>query len=147
MTRLFGASGERRPNSSLVRLAGANGHDSVGGLMPLPLWPSLRTPVSAGRSRKRRVGFDQSLLLKLGPEFGRDFRLQRIIVFGDLLMASRPDDEGNRDIRRCRELKRGRAKIHAITSGHLAKFFALFDRGRGDLEVFLPVIVARAPGI
>jgi hypothetical protein len=22
-----------------VRLAGANGHDSVGGLMPLPLWP------------------------------------------------------------------------------------------------------------
>jgi hypothetical protein len=24
---------------SPVRLAGANGHDSVGGLMPLPLWP------------------------------------------------------------------------------------------------------------
>jgi hypothetical protein len=34
----------------IVRLAGANGHDSVGGLMPLPLWPSpgtLRTPAPA----------------------------------------------------------------------------------------------------
>jgi hypothetical protein len=29
------AAGSQPP----VRLAGANGHDSVGGLMPLPLWP------------------------------------------------------------------------------------------------------------
>jgi hypothetical protein len=28
---------------SPIRLAGANGHDSVGGLMPLPLWPPLVT--------------------------------------------------------------------------------------------------------
>ncbi len=28
-----------------VMLAGSNGHDTVGGLMPLPLWPSL--PVHA----------------------------------------------------------------------------------------------------
>jgi hypothetical protein len=46
-------SGGRRPNTSLVRLAGANGHDSVGGLMPLPLWPSLRTPVPAKSGRTR----------------------------------------------------------------------------------------------
>jgi hypothetical protein len=62
-------------------------------------------PSSDGCGRKRRVGFDQSLLFKLGPEFGRDLRLQRIVVLGNLLMASRPDDEGDRDIWRCRELK------------------------------------------
>jgi hypothetical protein len=27
------------PQQSPVMLAGANGHDTVGGLMPLPLWP------------------------------------------------------------------------------------------------------------
>jgi hypothetical protein len=61
---------------------------------------------SFGCWRKRRLGFDQSLRLKLGPEFGRDFRLQRIVVLGDLLRASRPDDKSDRDIWRCRELKR-----------------------------------------
>jgi hypothetical protein len=64
---------------------------------------------SDGRSGKRRLGFDQSLLFKLRPEFGGDFALQRIVVLGDLLMASRPDDKSDRDIRRCRELKRGGA--------------------------------------
>jgi hypothetical protein len=49
------------------------------------------------------------LLFKLGPEFGGDFALQRIVVFGDLLMASRPDDKSDRDIWRCRELKRSGA--------------------------------------
>jgi hypothetical protein len=44
-------SGERAPEAPLVRLAGANGHDSVGGLMPLPLWPSLRTPAPAKPDR------------------------------------------------------------------------------------------------
>jgi hypothetical protein len=58
-------------------------------------------PSSDGRSGKRRLGFDQSLLFKLGPEFGGDFALQRIIVLGDLVMASRPDDKGDRDIWRC----------------------------------------------
>jgi hypothetical protein len=36
-------SGDGAPSASIVRVAGANGHDSVGGLMPLPLWPSLAT--------------------------------------------------------------------------------------------------------
>jgi hypothetical protein len=58
-------------------------------------------PSSDGRSRKRRLGFDQSLLFKLAPEFGGDFALQRIIVLGDLVMASRPDDKSDRDIWRC----------------------------------------------
>jgi hypothetical protein len=31
--------GNRVPQESPVMLAGANGHDTVGGLMPLPLWP------------------------------------------------------------------------------------------------------------
>jgi hypothetical protein len=66
-------------------------------------------PSSGGRIGKRRVGFDQSLLFKLGPECGRDFCLQRIVVLGDLLMASRPDDKSDRDIWRCRELKCGGA--------------------------------------
>jgi hypothetical protein len=44
----------RDRRASAKRLAGANGHDSVGGLMPLPLWPSLRTPVTA-KSGKRSV--------------------------------------------------------------------------------------------
>jgi hypothetical protein len=58
-------------------------------------------PSSDGRSGKRRLGFDQSLLFKLGPEFGGDFALQRIVVLGDLLMASRADDKSDRDIWRC----------------------------------------------
>jgi hypothetical protein len=66
-------------------------------------------PSSDGRSGERRLGFDQSLLFKLGPEFGGDFTLQRIVVLGDLLMASRPDDKSDRDIWRCRELKRSGA--------------------------------------
>jgi hypothetical protein len=32
---------ERVGQDSPMILAGANGHDSVGGLMPLPLWPSV----------------------------------------------------------------------------------------------------------
>jgi hypothetical protein len=91
----------------------------------------LKVPVHA-RYRPGATGRHAS-----DPELGRDFRLQRIIVLGDLLMASRPDYEGDRDIRRCRELKRGRAKIHAITSSHLAEFFALFDHCRGDQKFSL----------
>src|SRR5450759_2739113 len=37
-------------------------------------------PSSDGRCGKRSVGFDQTELSKLGPEFGRDFGLQRIVV-------------------------------------------------------------------
>lgn len=33
-------SGDRAAQESPLMLAGANGHDTVGGLMPLPLWPS-----------------------------------------------------------------------------------------------------------
>jgi hypothetical protein len=32
--------GDRAAQHSPMMLAGANGHDTVGGLMPLPLWPS-----------------------------------------------------------------------------------------------------------
>jgi len=32
--------GNRATPESPLMLAGANGHDTVGGLMPLPLWPS-----------------------------------------------------------------------------------------------------------
>ena len=32
--------GDRATQQSPMMLAGANGHDTVGGLMPLPLWPS-----------------------------------------------------------------------------------------------------------
>jgi hypothetical protein len=63
-------------------------------------------PSSYGRCGKRRLGFDQSLLFKLGPEFRGDFALQRIVVLRHLLVASRPDDKSDRDIWRCRELKR-----------------------------------------
>jgi hypothetical protein len=72
--------------------------------------------------------------------------LQRIVVLGDLLMASRPDDKSDRDIWRCRELKRSGAQIHAIASGYRSQFFALFDHGRGDLEILLAVVVTRASG-
>ena len=43
-----------------VILAGANGHDSVGGLMPLPLWPSPAdraqegVPAKPWKARSRR---------------------------------------------------------------------------------------------
>jgi hypothetical protein len=59
-------------------------------------------------------------------------------------MASRPDDNSDRDIWRCRELKRSGAQIHAIASGYGSEFFALFDHGRGDLEIFLAVVVTPA---
>jgi hypothetical protein len=49
----------------------------------------------------------------------------------------------HRDIRRCRELKRSGAEIDAIASGHGPELFALFERGRGDLEIFVAVVVAR----
>lgn len=44
---------------SPILLAGANGHDSVGGLMPLPLWPSVAVahgavPAKSGKRRSRR---------------------------------------------------------------------------------------------
>jgi hypothetical protein len=45
-TSALGSANDAAPSSATaeaagppVRLAGANGHDSVGGLMPLPLWP------------------------------------------------------------------------------------------------------------
>jgi hypothetical protein len=41
--------------ASPVMLAGANGHDTVGGLMPLPLWPSQPVHAQApARSWKLR---------------------------------------------------------------------------------------------
>jgi hypothetical protein len=46
--------GRGAPEAPVGRLAGANGHDTVGGLMPLPLWPStgtLRTPGPAKSAR------------------------------------------------------------------------------------------------
>jgi hypothetical protein len=63
-------------------------------------------PSSDRRSGKRGPGVNQSLLFKLGPEFEGNFALQRIVILGDLLMASRSDDKSDRDIWRCRELKR-----------------------------------------
>src|SRR6266480_1325483 len=41
-----------------------------------------------------------------------------------------------------------RCRIHPSSGGggHRSEFFALFDRGRGDLEVFLAVVVTRASG-
>ena len=41
-----------------VRLAGTNGHDTVGGLMPLPLWPTVAlaqgaTSAKSGNRRRR----------------------------------------------------------------------------------------------
>ena len=33
--------GDQARQKSPIVLAGSNGHDSVGGLMPLPLWPQL----------------------------------------------------------------------------------------------------------
>jgi hypothetical protein len=45
---------------SPLRLAGAGGHDSVGGLMPLPLWPSRAVhaqelgPAKSGQRRSRK---------------------------------------------------------------------------------------------
>jgi hypothetical protein len=66
-------------------------------------------PSSYGRCGKRCLGFDQSLMFKLGPEFGGNFALQRIAVLGDLLMTARPNDKSDRDIWRCRDLKRSGA--------------------------------------
>jgi hypothetical protein len=39
--RIGSKAGEGVGQESPMILAGANGHDSVGGLMPLPLWPSI----------------------------------------------------------------------------------------------------------
>jgi hypothetical protein len=45
---------------SPIRLAGASGHDSVGGLMPLPLWPGRGVraqdvgPTKSGERRSRK---------------------------------------------------------------------------------------------
>jgi len=65
--------------------------------------------------------------------------LQRIVVLGDLLMASRPDDKCDRDIWRCRELKRGGAQIHAIASGYRSEFFSRFSiTAAGILKLSLP---------
>jgi hypothetical protein len=50
------------------------------------------------------VIFNQFFLFKLGPEFRRDLGLQRLPVLLNLPIASRSDDEGDRDIWRCREL-------------------------------------------
>jgi hypothetical protein len=43
---------------SPIVLAGANGHDSVGGLIPLPLWPpTIGAQRAATKSWKRRSHF------------------------------------------------------------------------------------------
>jgi len=72
--------------------------------------------------------------------------LQRIVILGDLLVASCPNDEGNSDIRRGRELKGSSSEINAIASGNGPQLFALFDRCQGDIEVLLAVVVTRTPG-
>jgi hypothetical protein len=49
---------ERVERQPALILAGANGHDTVGGLMPLPLWPSVAVAqgtVPAKSSWKRRA--------------------------------------------------------------------------------------------
>jgi hypothetical protein len=49
--------GDRVSQELPIMLVGANGHDTVGGLMPLPLWPSVATTPGAMPSKswwKRR---------------------------------------------------------------------------------------------
>jgi hypothetical protein len=49
---LGGSSAVDRVRQELpMMLAGANGHDTVGGLMPLPLWPSVATTHGAAPSK------------------------------------------------------------------------------------------------
>src|ERR1035437_10265749 len=102
-------------------------------------------PASDGRCGKRSVGFDQTKLSKLGPEFGRDFGLQGIVVLLNLPIASRSYDESDCDIGRCRELKRSGAQIDTIASGYCSQLFALFDHHRGYPKILLAMVVARAP--
>ena len=53
-------SGRGAGREAPVRLAGANGHDTVGGLMPLPLWPSPAVraqevvPAKSWKARSKR---------------------------------------------------------------------------------------------
>jgi hypothetical protein len=72
--------------------------------------------------RKRRVGFDQALLLEIGPEFGRNLRLKRIVVFLDLLSAPGAHNQGDSDIGCGRELQRGGAQIDTMAAGGILKF-------------------------
>ena len=84
--------------------------------------------------------------LEFDPEIGKDLGLKRVIVLLDLLRASRAHHQSYRDVGRRRELKRGGAQIDAVPGGNRSELLPLFDRGSGDLEIFLAVVVARATG-
>jgi hypothetical protein len=45
------SAGDRVGQELPIMLAGANGHDTVGGLMPLPLWPSVSTTPGGAPSK------------------------------------------------------------------------------------------------
>jgi hypothetical protein len=54
------SAGDRVRQELPIMLAGANGHDTVGGLMPLPLWPSVATtpgamPAKSWWKRRQRL--------------------------------------------------------------------------------------------
>ena len=72
--------------------------------------------------------------------------MQRIVVVLNLPITSRSYDQSDRDIGRCRELKRRGTEIDTMASGYRSELFALFDGGRGDLEIVLAVVVTRASG-
>jgi hypothetical protein len=64
---------------------------------------TAKSPTFISRLRpsgKRRVRLDQTLLLEIYPEIGRDLCLKRVPILLDLLRASRADDKGDSNIRR-----------------------------------------------
>jgi hypothetical protein len=62
-------AGEGKEQKWPIILVGANGHDTVGGLMPLPLWPPAAVAqgtVPAKSSRKRRSQFCCNIMRQSG---------------------------------------------------------------------------------
>src|ERR1700733_10638366 len=95
---------------------------------------TTKSPTFISRLRtggKRCVLLDQTLLLELAPEIGRDLGLERVVVLLDLLRAPGAYDQSDGYVGCRGELKRGGAQIDTVPGGHRTKLLALLDRGAG----------------
>jgi hypothetical protein len=111
--------------------------------------PSLsrHIPIRLGSASgwRRCVLLDQILTLQVPPEFSRNLRLHRGVVFQDLMFSADTDHQGCGNIRRGRKLQCGRSQIDPVIGRNVTQSLAFLNVGSGDFVGVLSVIVLGLP--